>query len=600
MDALRGRRPPARSTRRSTRSPRDNVSRLNVAWRWASPDNAARRRQPAGAARDVSRHAVDGAAACSTPSPRSARWPPSIPAPGRRDGCSTPRAGRPAAPATWASCTAGSPTHAIGDEERLLLGTGDAYLLVGGCPQPGSSIARFGDGGRVDLMAGVAQAVRATNYAVSAAPIVCPRRHRGGIQHPRRADPQGVAARRRLRLRPADRDDGCGRCRRSRRRASSAPTRGSATRPPTPAARTSGRTCPRTRSSGSSTCRSARRPTTSTAGIVPATTCSPRAWSRSTRAPASEPGTSRWSITACGTTICRPRHCLVDLRVDGREVKAVVQVSKQGFTYVFDRRTGKPGLADRGAAGAAVHGAGRAHLGRRSRFPLRPPPFERQGLTDEDLIDFTPELRAQAQDRCLGVRPRAALHAAVRARRGRPARMGGRRELGRRRPWTRKPASCSCPRSRSPSVLQLVKPDPATQQLALPAGRHHAAPAHRRSAGRQATVQPRHGHRPEPRRAAVDVARLATAHVRHPRLAHLTFPPLGAGARGAPLVTRTLLFVAMGQGGLGEHADRARSATSRSALRCLPKPPKLVAFDKATGAQSCGRPRPRAGRSHRR
>ena len=45
---------------------------------------------------------------------------------------------------------------------------------------------------------------------------------------------------------------------------------------------------------------------------------------------------------------------LIDVRVNGTPVKAVAQVSKQGFVYVFDRVTGQADLADRGAAGSAI------------------------------------------------------------------------------------------------------------------------------------------------------------------------------------------------------------------------------------------------------
>jgi quinoprotein glucose dehydrogenase len=44
----------------------------------------------------------------------------------------------------------------------------------------------------------------------------------------------------------------------------------------------------------------------------------------------------------CGTSIRRRLQILADIRVDGRSIKAVVQVTKQGFRYVFDRVTGKP------------------------------------------------------------------------------------------------------------------------------------------------------------------------------------------------------------------------------------------------------------------
>ncbi len=53
---------------------------------------------------------------------------------------------------------------------------------------------------------------------------------------------------------------------------------------------------------------------------------------------------------------------LVDINVNGKPVKAVAQVSKQGFTYVLRSQDRRAGVADRRAAGAAIHRAGRAHL----------------------------------------------------------------------------------------------------------------------------------------------------------------------------------------------------------------------------------------------
>ena len=65
---------------------------------------------------------------------------------------------------------------------------------------------------------------------------------------------------------------------------------------------------------------------------------------------------------------------LGDITVNGRRIKAVMQPNKTAFLYVFDRVTGRAGVADRGTAGAAVDGAGRAVPGRRSRFrPSRRP-----------------------------------------------------------------------------------------------------------------------------------------------------------------------------------------------------------------------------------
>ncbi len=86
---------------------------------------------------------------------------------------------------------------------------------------------------------------------------------------------------------------------------------------------------------------------------------------------------------------------LVDINVGGREIKAVAQVSKQGITYVFDRLTGEPvwPIDDRPVPQTTVPGEWSSPT---QPFPTKPPPFERLGLTEDDLIDFTPELRAKA------------------------------------------------------------------------------------------------------------------------------------------------------------------------------------------------------------
>ena len=88
---------------------------------------------------------------------------------------------------------------------------------------------------------------------------------------------------------------------------------------------------------------------------------------------------------------------VVDLRVAGRAepVKAVAAVSKQAFTYVFDRVTGEPiwPIEDRPVPRGDVPGEWYAPT---QPFPTRPPPFDQQGTSVDDLIDFTPELRREA------------------------------------------------------------------------------------------------------------------------------------------------------------------------------------------------------------
>ena len=86
---------------------------------------------------------------------------------------------------------------------------------------------------------------------------------------------------------------------------------------------------------------------------------------------------------------------LVDLVVDGKEIKAVAQISKQGFTYVFDRITGEPvwPIIEKEVPQSAVPGE---KLSLTQPFPTKPAPFALQGISDETLINFTPELRRAA------------------------------------------------------------------------------------------------------------------------------------------------------------------------------------------------------------
>ncbi len=86
---------------------------------------------------------------------------------------------------------------------------------------------------------------------------------------------------------------------------------------------------------------------------------------------------------------------LIDVVVDGRPIKAVAQVSKTGFTYVFDRVTGEPvwPIVERAVPQTNVPGEKTSPT---QPFPSKPPPFERIGISENDLIDFTPELKAEA------------------------------------------------------------------------------------------------------------------------------------------------------------------------------------------------------------
>jgi quinoprotein glucose dehydrogenase len=90
---------------------------------------------------------------------------------------------------------------------------------------------------------------------------------------------------------------------------------------------------------------------------------------------------------------CAP--ILMDLVVDGKPVKAVAQPTKQNWLYVFDRITGKPvwPIEERPVEKGDVPGEWYSPT---QPFVTKPPAFERQGVTIDDLIDYTPELRAEA------------------------------------------------------------------------------------------------------------------------------------------------------------------------------------------------------------
>src|SRR5882672_821144 len=112
--------------------------------------------------------------------------------------------------------------------------------------------------------------------------------------------------------------------------------------------------------------------------------CLATRWCASGVSPANVSG-----ITKSSTTI------LADIMVGGTPIKAVVQLTKQAFVFVFDRTTGTPvwPIEERPVPGSNTPGERTSPT---QPFPTKPPPFDRQGVSVDDLIDFTPELRAEA------------------------------------------------------------------------------------------------------------------------------------------------------------------------------------------------------------
>lgn len=256
---------------------------------------------------------------------------------------------------------------------------------------------------------------------------------------------------------------------------------------------------------------------------------------------------------------------LVDIMVDGRAIPAIAQPTKQGFCFVFDRRTGDPvwPIEERPVPQSVLTGE---HTAATQPFPTRPPPFDRQGISDDDLIDFTPELKTEARAILaryrsgplytpMGTEPTTMV----------PSWVGGANWWG---------------AAVDPETATLYVPSitaPVSMQLAPDGSRIDAPDGDVEIAGRSTIVRGPQGlpllKPPYGRITAIDLNRgeivwsRANAPGAMDSAAFRPFEPgwIGTTSRTGPLLTRTLLLM-----GEGPHAPRQ----SRKLLR---------AFDKRTG-----------------
>ncbi len=272
---------------------------------------------------------------------------------------------------------------------------------------------------------------------------------------------------------------------------------------------------------------------------------------------------------------------LLDLTVDGRQVKAIAQVSKQGFVYTFDRVTGDPiwPIEERSVQTApAIPGEVPAPT---QPFPTKPPAFEYQGVTIDDLVDFTPEIRELALEAVSNFRmgplftaPTLAVDGGTQGTLFRPTGGGA-------ASWTGAAVDPETgvlyvPSRNNLGVIQYYTPDPA---LGGNLRYTHGAPetARLRGAGGGGPRMPQGLPLLKPpysRMTAIDMNRGEHAWMQplgdgdrirnHPMLRDLDLPPLGGDGRGGPLLTKTLLISALSAGGTNGG-------------------PRLVARDKTTG-----------------
>ncbi|HLG99371.1 MAG TPA: pyrroloquinoline quinone-dependent dehydrogenase [Bryobacteraceae bacterium] len=258
---------------------------------------------------------------------------------------------------------------------------------------------------------------------------------------------------------------------------------------------------------------------------------------------------------------------LVTITVEGRPIKAVAQITKQGFIFAFDRVSGKPiwPIEERAVPQSDVPGEESSPT---QPFPTKPPPYEYQGAEISDLIDFTPEIRAMAVQAMKGFRlgplfTPPSLQGTIQ----RPSTGGGGNWGG----AAVDPATgiLYVPSRNASSVNGLELPDPSLH------GNLRYMESRGRSPGMPQGLplfKP-----PYSRMTAIDMNK--GEHVwmtptgngdrvrNHPLLKPLNLPPLGGDSTAAgPLLTKTLLIYALSAG--GSHDG-----------------PRLVAYDKATGKE---------------
>ncbi|MYD88652.1 MAG: PQQ-binding-like beta-propeller repeat protein [Acidobacteria bacterium] len=268
---------------------------------------------------------------------------------------------------------------------------------------------------------------------------------------------------------------------------------------------------------------------------------------------------------------------LLDVTVDGRRVKALAQVTKQGFVYTFDRVTGEPIWPIEERSVATDTDLEGEVLSPTQPFPTRPAPFEYQGASIDALIDFTPEVRQMALEAVEGFRlgplytPLSLNGTIFRPSAGGGASWGG----GAVDPET---GVIYIPSRNAQSVMRFREPEPGEDSNLRYVLSRGGAAFLEGGNPRRTPVMPQGlplWKPPYSRMTAIDMN--TGEHLwmtplgngdrvrNHPLLRDLDLPPLGGDSgRNGPLVTKTLLLYTLTAGGAGDG-------------------PQLVAYDKATG-----------------
>lgn len=258
---------------------------------------------------------------------------------------------------------------------------------------------------------------------------------------------------------------------------------------------------------------------------------------------------------------------LLDITVHGTRVKALAQITKQGYVYTFDRATGKPiwPITETPVPPSDVPGEQASPT---QPIPSKPAPFEYQGVTVNDLADFTPEIRAMAEKAIQGFRSGPLFTPpSIEGTLVRPGTTGGANWSG----AAVDPATgmLYVPSRNAYAVTKLSPPDQALNSNLLymqTPGRNprmpEGLPLFKPPYSRMTAIDMNSGNH------AWMVPTGGGDRIRHnPRLKAMNLPPVGGDITlSGPLLTKTLLIYALTTGG----------STGG---------PRLVAFDKATGQE---------------
>lgn len=270
---------------------------------------------------------------------------------------------------------------------------------------------------------------------------------------------------------------------------------------------------------------------------------------------------------------------LLDVTVNGQRIKAVAQVTKQGFVFAFDRVTGRPlwPIEERPVpTDTDVKGEVPSPT---QPFPTKPAPFEYQGTSIDDLVDFTPEIRKMAIEAVKGYRlgPLYTPHMLKGGTVFRPNVGGGASWSGAAvDPDT---GILYVPSNNSHSMIKLVAPDPGSDsdlRYIQVAGKGGDTPDFGELHGPRMPGGLPLWKPPYTRMTAIDMN--SGDHVwmtplgngdyirNHPMLKPLNLPPLGGDGKNGQVLTKTLLITTLTAGGTDDG-------------------PRLVAYDKATGRE---------------